>query len=304
VIKVAQTRTVPTSVLPYLGLVIGILSLGFSAIFVRWANAPGPITSFYRMAVAATILLWPFVRRMRKKRNPPRQGLLLAALGGLLLGTDMALWATGVTMSGATTPTILANTAPLWVGVGSWILFREKLPRTFWLGLGLAILGAAVIVGLNNLRSEALDRGSLLGLLSAVFYGGYFLVTQRGRETLDSLTYLWPVTASAAVGLFFLNLLLGNPFTGYSTQTYLNFLAMGLVPQVFGYLAINYALGYLPASIVSPTMLGQPAITVLLAWLLLNETLFPEQILGGAAVMLGVYVVHFSHRRRQPPLET
>jgi drug/metabolite transporter (DMT)-like permease len=299
--KTAATRSNPALILPHLALLVGILSLGFSGILVRWADAPGPITSFYRMGIAAVVLAWPFFRHVASTPHLPRRGFLLAALGGLFLGTDMALWATGVTMSGATNPTLLANTAPLWVGLGSLILFGEKLPRVFWFGLALAMIGATLIVGPDNLRSESLGLGSIFGLLAAVFYGGYFLITQRGREMLDPLTYLWPVTASATVGLFLLNLALGYPFTGYSGLTYLNFLAMGLVPQILGYLALNYALGYLPASAVSPTMLGQPVMTALLAWWLLDETLSPQQLLGGAAVLIGVYVVHASRRKRSAP---
>jgi drug/metabolite transporter (DMT)-like permease len=94
--------------------------------------------------------------------------------------------------------------------------------------------------------------------------------------------------------LLILSLALHQPLTGYPAFTYLNFLALGLVPQVFGYLAINYALGCLPASIVSPTMLGQPIMTAILAGPLLGEGLSPWQVLGGLAVLAGVYVVHRS----------
>jgi drug/metabolite transporter (DMT)-like permease len=65
---------------------------------------------------------------------------------------------------------------------------------------------------------------------------------------------------------------------------------------VAGYLAINYALGHLPASIVSPTMLGQPVLTALLAGPLLGETLGLWQVVGGVAVLGGVYLVHRSQR--------
>ena len=103
----------------YLALGVGILSLGFSAIFVRWANAPGIVTSFYRMTIAAALLAWPFYRRVKaNKVSLSRQGLRFAVLGGLFFAADLALWSTGVVMSGATNPTLLANTAPLWVGLG------------------------------------------------------------------------------------------------------------------------------------------------------------------------------------------
>ena len=281
----------------YLALGVGILSLGFSAIFVRWANAPGIVAGFYRVAIATALLAWPFYRRVKAQGSLSRRGLRFAVLGGLFFAADLALWATGVVLSGATNPTLLANTAPLWVGLGALVLFRERLKAMFWVGLLLAMTGAVVILGLDSLRAVSFGVGTLLGLLAGIFYGGYFLITQRGRETLDSLTYFWPAAVSSTLGLLILCLALRQPLTGYPASAYLNFLALGLVSQVFGYLSINYALGHLPASIVAPTMLGQPIATAILAGPLLGEALSLWQVLGGLAVLAGVYVVHHSQRQ-------
>jgi drug/metabolite transporter (DMT)-like permease len=278
----------------YLALGVGALSLGFSAIFVRWAEAPGIVTSFYRMAIVVVLMAWPFYRRVRARGELSPRGVRLALLGGLFFAADLALWATGVVQSGATTPTLLANTAPLWVGLGAMLLFRERLNAWFWGGLVLAVSGAVIILGQDALRTASLDWGALLGLLAGIFYGAYFLITQRGRESLDSLTYFWPAALSSTLGLFLVNLALRYPLAGYPLRTYLNALGLGLVSQVLGYLSINYALGHLPASLVSPTLLSQPVVTALLAVLLLGERFSPWQLVGGTAVLAGVYVVHRS----------
>ncbi|MEW5987174.1 MAG: DMT family transporter [Chloroflexota bacterium] len=288
------SRSLKSAAAAYLALGVGMISLGFSAIFVRWANAPGAVTSFYRMAIAVVLMAAPFWSRFRRRRGVPRRELLVAVWGGLLFAGDLAFWTTGVVLSGATNPTLLANTAPLWVGLGALLIFREKLSAAFWLGLLLAISGAVVILGLDTLRGASLGVGTLLGLLAGLFYGGYFLTTQRGRQTLDTFTYFWLAALSSAVALLIISLLLRQPLTGYSPRTYLNFLALGVVTQVCGYLAISYALGHLPASIVSPTLLGQPVITAVLAGPLLGEQLSGWQIAGGMAVLAGVYVVHRS----------
>ncbi|MER3459395.1 MAG: hypothetical protein C4309_12865 [Chloroflexota bacterium] len=68
--------------LSYLALGVGALGLGVSAIFVRWANAPGAVTSFYRMAIATALLAWPFYRRVKARGGLPRRGLWFALLGG------------------------------------------------------------------------------------------------------------------------------------------------------------------------------------------------------------------------------
>jgi drug/metabolite transporter (DMT)-like permease len=286
-------------ILSYLALGVGALSLGVSAIFVRQANAPGAVASFYRMAVAVVVLAWPFYRRVRASGGLPRRGVQLAILGGLFFAADLGFWATGVMMSGATNPTLLANTAPLWVGLGALLIFREKLNATFWGGLLLAMAGAVLVLGLDALQAASVGLGTLFGLLAGIFYGAYFLVTQRGRESLDALTYFWPAALSSALSLLVVSVALGQRLIGYPLDTYLNFLALGVITQVVGYLAINYALGHLPASIVSPTLLGQPVVTALLAGPLLGEVLSVWHVVGGAAVLAGVYLVHRSRQASQ-----
>ena len=296
----SHSRPNQRTLLAYLALGVAIISLGFSAIFVRLADAPGAVTSFYRMAVAVVVLTWPFFRRLRSNGMMiSKRGWQIAFLGGLFFAADLALWATGVVLSGATNPTLLANMAPIWVGLGALLFFQEKLSLRFWSGLALTIAGAVVILGLDSLRAISFVLGSLLGLLAGIFYAAYFLVTQQGRKRLDSLAYFWPAALSSTVVLLALSLLLRLPLIGYSTTTYVNFLLYGLVTQVIGYLAISFALGYLPASLVSPTLLGQPVLTALLAWPLLGEVLSRGQVFGGVAVLAGVYAVHLS--KRIPP---
>lgn len=281
--------------LSYLALIVGLFCIGFAAILVSLAKAPGPVSAFYRMGVAAVLLVIPFLRQTTSRGKPyPRQGVRLALLGGLLFALDVTFWTTGITISGAATPTLMANTAPIWVGLGSMLIFHERLNALFWFGLILAMFGALLVLGAEFTRGAALGWGTFLGLLAAIFYGAYYLVTQRGRVYLNTLSYFWITTFTAAMVLLILNLIVGNPITGYSLQTYLAFLGLGLIAQVLGWLTINYAQGYLPASIVAPTLLGQPVVTAFFAVLLLGESFSAWHILGGILVLVGVYTVHRS----------
>ncbi len=279
--------------LAYLTLSVGLIAIGFSAIFVSQAGVPGTVASFYRMAIPTVILAAPAIKRLRERKwyGPP---LRWAVFGGLFFALDLAFWASGVVLSGATIPTLLANTAPVWVGLGALLFFREKLPRKFWFGLAIALLGTALVLGLESFGAMSFDLGALLGLIAGLFYAVYFLITQIGRKWLDVLSYFWVSGATATAALFILNLLLSKPKWGFTPMTYFNLLALGLISQGVGVLAINYVQGLLPATIVSTTLLGQPVLTALLAALLLGEKLQPAQIVGGAAVLLGVYIVHHS----------
>lgn len=279
----------------YLALAGGVLILGSAAIFVRLAEASGVVSSFYRTAIAASLLVVPFaVRKHRQEWKFGARSVAIAVVAGLFFAADLALWSSGIMLGGATNPTLMANTAPLWVGLGSLLFFHERRGRIFWVGLCLAMAGVVVVLGQDLALAMEFGLGSLLGLLAAIFYGAYFLATQAGRIHLDTLSYSWITTTSSAVFLLAMVLLFKQPLTGYSSVTWLAFLASGLVVQTGGWLLLHYVQGHLPASIVSPTLLLQPVITAFIAIPLFGEVFTAWHILGGAAVLGGIFLVHRS----------
>jgi drug/metabolite transporter (DMT)-like permease len=287
------------SVLPYFALGIGILALSFSAMFVRWAKAPGPVTAFYR-SLFATLMLTPlFAYRCAKNLTVSRANIIFPVLGGLFSACDLAIWTTSLSYTTASNATLLGNTAPLWVALAAWLLFHEKLRGGFWLGLVLALGGAALVMGGDFFLHPKLGIGDLMATSSGVFYAGYYLSAQRGRQSLDPISFIFLMAASTSVALLIINLMLGLPLSGYPTQTWLVFLVTALVSQIIGYIAVSYALGHLPASVVAPTMIGQPVMTTILAIPLLGEVPHPIQLLGGVVVLAGIYLVHQSHSRDQ-----
>ncbi|MBC8336945.1 MAG: DMT family transporter [Anaerolineales bacterium] len=285
--------------LPYIGLGIGILALGMSAIFVRWADAPGPVTGFYRLFLS-TIFLTPFFirRSSHNKSSLNKKTIIFPFLGGILLALDLAFWSTSVFYTSAANSTLLGNTAPLWVSLGAWLIFREKLTGNFWFGLALAMAGAVLIVGSDFFIHPRLGIGDLMAAAAGVFYGGYYLATQRGRQHFDSISYVWLMGVIASVSLALINLGLGHSLGGYSKETWLVFGATALVSQIIGYISISFAMGHLPASVVAPTMVGQPIMTTILAIPLLGEIPRPIQLLGGAIALTGIFLVNRAYHQK------
>ncbi len=221
----------------------------------------------------------------------------MAVLGGSLFGCDMAIWMTAIGISGATMPTLMANTAPLWVGIGSILIFRERKAPGFWVGVVIAIIGVVLVLGHNLRATDGLGRGMIMGLVAALFYASFHLATQVGRRHMDTLSYLWISTLSAAGALLIINAIMRSPLTGFSSKTYLSFIALGILVQFLGWLLINFAQGYLRASIIAPVLLVQPVLTALLAVPLLGEHFTSWHIAGGLAVLAGVYIVLWSRNR-------
>ena len=281
-------------------LSIGLFVLAWGALFIHWANAPGLIITFYRNSVASLVLLIFLFGMSKKKRiDVSVNKMCLAILAGMFYGVDVGLHAIGVNLSGATVPTVLANTAPIWVGLGAILFFNESLSIYFWSGLVVAMLGVLMLVGVDQLSNIVDSVDSFYGLMAAVFYAGFFLVGQKARESMDPFYFLCVAFASASITTGLIAMILGQPFTGYSMLTYIICFVYGAVIQVGGWLCVTQSLGKLPASTVSPILLLQAVITGVLAHLFLDEYLNTTQYMGGAMVLLGVFIVQRHRTNRQ-----
>lgn len=276
--------------LAYLALGVGIVCIGFSAIFVKLAGTPGVVSAFYRVLFAGIVVVPLGV--LRRGPRPSRKNAILIVAGGVFFALDLALWNTSILLTSAATATLLANNASLWVGLGALLLFRERLTVRYWCGLVMAIGGMAILLGAASWRGFHLSLGELLAIVASFLYAGYLLTTQRARAGVDTLTFMaWSAVPTILV-LLVINLAMGSTLTGYSRKAWLALIGMGLLSQALGWLSINYALGHLRAAPVSVTLLGQVVVTALLSIPILGEGLSLQQIIGGTVVLCGIYLAN------------
>ena len=287
---VAHRRATSPLLLPALSLVAGVICISFTGIFTKWAAMPGPVTGAIRMLVAAIVLALPFAREAQNWTPRDRRGIKWGIACGLWFAINLGMLTSALLLTSAATATLLDNTAPIWVGLGALFVFKERLGRPYWLGLALALAGAAVVTGFNPLAGMRLGAGDALAFVGAIFYAGYLLTAQRARQDLRSFTFSWLVAATAALTLFAVSLLMGLPLTGYPTASYASVIAMGILSQAGGWLLIGYALGHLPASTAVIGLLAQPVVTGLLAIPLLGEAVTVQQMIGGALALTGIYL--------------
>src|SRR5215217_4488952 len=199
----------------YIALGIGILSLSFSAMFIRWANAPGPVTAFYRLFFSVFILFPFFLPKLKTNGSIRSRMVIFPLLAGLFTACDLGLWTTSLSYTTASNATLLGNTSPLWVALGTWFILKQKLSPGFWRGLGIALLGAVLIMGTDFILHPRFGIGDLMALCTGIFYGGYFLFTEKSRTMFDPVSHIWFVGIGATITLFIFNVALGNPLAGF-----------------------------------------------------------------------------------------
>ena len=224
-----RSMAAPRKFLPYLALGITIISLGFAAFFVRWANAPAPVFGFYRLGLA-TLILTPFFAsntlRARHDLQPSHVHgwwVILPILAGLASGLDHFTWNTSLKYTSAANAALLGNTSPLWVALVAWLFFKERARGLFWIGLALTMVGAVAVLGNDFLQQPVVGWGDLLALSASTFYACFFLLSQRSRQRFDTLSHVWICSLSSTLVLLILSLATGASLTGYSTRTYLSF---------------------------------------------------------------------------------
>jgi len=288
----AGTKRLPA----YLALLGGIVCIAWSAIFVRWTDIPGPASAFYRMLIPAVVLLPTFFFDRRRPSLGART-LGIIAFGGIFFAFDLALYNTAILQTSAANATLLGNNTPIFVGLLTWMAFRQRPARAFWLGLLMAIAGAVVILWSDLTRHTRIGVGDLEALAASACFAVYLMVTEKIRSSTGTLAFLRLAMISSTVALLLMNLAMGISLRVPHGRTIWAVLGLGLISQLGGYLFLTYALGHLPATLTSISLLTQGPLTAAMAAVLLAEPLSLAQIFGGLLVLAGVGL---AHRQRHP----
>lgn len=274
----------------YLLLLFGILCISWSAILVKIAGISGFGSGFYRLffGTISIIPVWLYF----KKPITDRKGVKIAIICGILFACDIALWNTSIMLSKATISTLLANLAPVWVGLGAMFFMKQKPARIFWIGTAISIFGVTIIIGINEVLGARLNAGNMLAILASVFYGAYLLTVRKGRVSLDTFSFTTISMVSSTVVLGIICLFTSTPLWGFNSTTWYALIALGIVPQVLGWLSINQALGHISPTIASVSLLSQTVFTAIFSVLILSEVLTIHEIGGAVVVLVGIYLVN------------
>ncbi|HON00416.1 MAG TPA: DMT family transporter [Acidobacteriota bacterium] len=266
----------------FAAMAIGLLGISWGAIFVRLAQeAPSLTIAFYRMSWASLVLTPVFF--LRRSRSHSRLGQTMVSACALAL--HFAFWISSLRYTSVAVSVVMVNTAPVWVALWSAARGHERLRWWAWLGIAACVGGGTFLVWEDaGLRGDW--RGAFLALVGAWALGAYLLIGRRLRHRLSLVEYVFPTYLGAAVILGSACVGLGLPIRGFSGQTWLALLGLGLIPQVIGHSAYNWALRHLPATSVSAVIVGEPVVATLLAWLVLGEAL-PRGVAWSGAALLG-----------------
>jgi len=289
---------------PYLAVLVGVFAVSFSALFVRLATAPALIIATYRLLFTFLILApYTLLRHRSDLVTTSWRQRGLAAASGVCLALHLATWFLSLRYTSVASSVVLVTTQPVFVVIGSWIFFKEKVSRFAMMGGALALFGSVIIGAADfQIGREAL-LGDLLALAAAVLVSGYLLIGRRLRGGVSLPSYTFYTYGSSALVLIIASVASGTPFAPYPPRDWILFMALAIVCTVIGHTVFNWVLRYVQASVVSVSVLGEPLGAILWASIFLREYPTLRQTIGACFIFTGLLVfTRFSAGRMPAPV--
>ncbi|MDD2898763.1 MAG: DMT family transporter [Desulfuromonadaceae bacterium] len=276
---------------PYLAVLVGVFAVSFSALFVRLTTAPALIIATYRLLITFAVLApYAVIRHRSELTSLPWKQRGLAAASGACLALHLVTWFASLRFTSVASSVVLVTTQPLFVVIGSWLFFRERVSRMAMLGGGLALCGSIVIGAADFQIGREAFWGDLLALTAAVLVSGYLLIGRRLRGGVALPVYTFYTYGSSAAVLVFASIATATPFAPYSVQDWILFAALAVVCTVVGHTVFNWVLRYVQASVVSVSVLGEPLGAILWAAVFLREYPTLRQTAGAGLIFGGLFI--------------
>ena len=286
--------------LAILALLAGAVTIGFAPILVRLSELGPTATAGYRFLLAVPLYWAISAVAPQPAADQPWtvRDFLLVALAGASLAADMGAWHLSIHMTTVANATVLPNVAPVFVVIGGWLIFRERVTGTFLIGLIAAMIGVFALTEASFALGRTQFVGDLLGLLTALFYAVYQMSIMRLRQRFSTIAIMARAIPVSAASIIPFAAASGDALVASTLAGWSVLVALAAGPQVLGHGLIAWALAHLPVAFASVTLLAQPVTAAIVAWILFDERIGGQQAVAAAAILAGIAVARRGSMRR------
>src|SRR5205809_2307025 len=245
----------PTALPTIAALVVGIVAVSSSAPLIVYAAAPALAIAFSRNALAVGVLA-PVTGTGRRREllsltsGEGRRTGAWSVLAGLALAVHFGTWVPSAKLTSIAAATALVCTSPVWTALIA-SLRGARIPGSTWVGIAVAVLGAALATGADITVSGRAVTGDLLALAGGLAGAVYATYGERARVSLSTTTYTTVCYSVCAAALVLVCLVARVPLHGYAATTWLALAALTAGPQLLGHSLLNYALRRVSATMIS-----------------------------------------------------
>src|SRR5271168_4396150 len=285
------------------------LALAFVAIYVIWGSTylairyavetiPPLVAAGVRHSVAGGIMLaWAWWRGFRPTRQQWVAGFALGSLF-FLIGHGSLHWAEQYVGSGLAA--LLIATEPMFILVLGWMMGGQEISLLSALGLGLGVVGVAMLTG-----AELTVKGSSLWGLLAVLLGSLswslgVVISPRLKLPSDALgrTAL-PTICGAALLLIAAGITGEFQQTHWASITLQSIFGLGYLitfGSVVAFTSYTWLLQRVPPALVATHTYANPVVAVILGWLLAHEPLSLRVVLASVAILGAIVLIRRGER--------
>ena len=283
--------------LPYLALAIGMIAISTSAILIRFSNSDPLVIGSYRQSFA-TLLFVPFLFKDRANEllTIPRSKIIEMAITGILLGGHFGFFISSVKATSIAASVLLGTCHVVYVAIIGWLILGERLNQRAIYGMIIALFGIIVLFWGDLVEDPGNFRGNILAFISGILAGLYYLSGRRLRKEISLPMYALVVYFFSALTMWSVVIVQDLQYQSLPVMEIQLFILMALIPTLLGHTAQNWALAYLPAYVVSISLLAEPVGSGMLAWFVFDELPSLGVFIGGLIVLVGVYVVASSEK--------
>lgn len=276
-------------------LCVAVVGVSTSAPLIAYAAAPALALAFWRNALSLAVL-GPAAAAPRGRAQftdlftRDRRTLLVCVLSGLALALHFGTWVPSAKLTTVATATALVCTTPIWSAVIATAQ-GNRLPRVTWIGIGIAVGGAALATGADIAVSGQAVLGDVLALIGGVAGAVYFALGERARTVVSTTVYSTTSYGVCALALLVVCLLTGTELVHFPATAWLAIVGTTVFPQLLGHTMVNYALQRVSATTVNVLLLLEVPGATLLGWLLIDQLPDARSVPGLVVIIVGVAVV-------------
>ena len=176
------------------------------------------------------------------------------------------------------------------------MILGERLNQKAIYGTIVALFGIVVLFWGDLVEDPGNFQGNILAFISGILAGLYYLGGRRLRKEISLPMYALVVYFFSALTMWSVVIVQDLEYQSLPVVEIQLFIIMALIPTLLGHTTQNWALAYLPAYVVSISLLAEPVGSGILAWFVFDELPSLGVFIGGLTVLVGVYVVASSEK--------
>ncbi|RDU24507.1 DMT family transporter [Anaerosacchariphilus polymeriproducens] len=273
---------------------VAIAFLATGGIFVKLSPLSPINTGFYRVLFSIPLL---FPMAYKNLKYLTKKDILILFLAGCFLAGDVALWNLSFSYTSVANANLLTNLTPFTVIPISYFLFKEKIPKFFFVGTIITLFGIYILLGGKVSPNPSNYFGDFLALCASLFYASFLLISYRLRDRIESSVIMFVSGFGSALTLFITAFFVEGNQIPHSLDQLWPLIGLTICLQVIGHNLLAHCQGKINVNLSAIICLTQPAIASVYSFFIFSEVISVKEVCGILIVMLGVYLVKAQYKK-------